>query len=108
MKKERAAFFENNASSYIYPENNFPQFQNFGMPYGTQSSSSYYQGPIAPIGNQSISNEYTSYNKELEERLSKIERQLNRFDSRLTKLESQIDLPNQNIKDNYTNNMYMI
>ena len=94
MKKERSAFFQNQASAYYYPNNMMPNY-----PMGSTSNSSYYEGPMMP----NMPND--SYNNEIETRLAKIERQINRLDTRLTKLES--DTPISNIKD-YDNNMYML
>lgn len=94
MKKDRNAFFQNNSSSsYFYPTN-----QMIGMPMATESNSNFYQGPIMPYTND--------YNSELEARLAKIERGINRLDTRVTKLESE----STNISSDYTNNnnMYML
>lgn len=92
MKKERSAFFQNHQSSYFYPNN-----MNMGVPMGMEANNSYYEGPMM----QGIDN---SYNNELETRILKIERQINRLDSRITKLESE-----KSIKEDYsTNNMYML
>lgn len=101
MKKDRNAFFQNNsASSYFYPGPSIPN--NYGAyPMATESSSNFYQGPILqPQANSS----YTEH--DIETRLAKIERSLNRLDTRVTKLESEID----SNPDNYTNqnNMYMV
>ena len=82
MRKERNAFFQNqNASSYFIPTNNYPQMTN--------SSSSFYQGPAF------------DYQNEMESRIAKIERQINRIDNRLTKLESESNI-------DYNNNMYIL
>lgn len=89
MKKERNAFFQNqSASSMFYPSNG-PMY-----PQMTNSSSNFYQGPI-------LNNDY---NNEIESRLAKIERQINRLDSRVTKLESE----NTSFDYNSSNNMYMV
>lgn len=106
MKKDRNAFFQNqSASSYFYPTNmgvNVPNQMYSGYPMATESSSNFYQGPIiAPM--QAVDN-YSS--SEIESRFAKIERQLNRLDTRVTKLESEIST---NMGTDYTtNNMYMI
>lgn len=111
MKKERNAFFQNqSASSYFYPTGNaamnMGSMQNYGgYPMATESSSNFYQGPIiAPMPSQT--NDYSS---EIETRLAKIERQLNRLDMRISKLESEITNPLGNASDYSTNsNMYMV
>ncbi len=107
MKKDRNAFFQNqSASSYFYPTAapmNNPNMMG-SYPMATESSSNFYQGPImTPVMQPE------SYSSELESRLAKIERSINRLDTRVSKLESEI--PSGNISQNdYTtnNNMYMI
>lgn len=109
MKKERNAFFQNNSSSsYFYPNS------NMGMPYGnypmaTESSSAFYQGPaVMPINNANMQGMNNDYNNELETRLAKIERQINRLDTRLSKLESEMSTNFGNGSEYTTNNMYMV
>ena len=112
MKKERNAFFQNqSASSYFYPTGTMPmsnmpmQAQNYGMyPMATESSSNFYQGPIlAPVSNQ-----MNDYSSELETRLAKLERQINRLDTRVSKLESEVLRPSGTSSDYSSNNMYMV
>lgn len=94
MKRNRNAFFQsNNSSSYIYPGNNM-----MGMPYGTESSSAYYQGPLMPV-NQN------DYMADLDSRIQKLERQFNKLDSRLSKIESELSISNSSYN---SNNMYMM
>ena len=71
---------------------------NMGVPMGMEANNSYYEGPMPAIQDN-------SYNNELETRLLKLERQINRLDSRLTKLESE-----KSIKEDFStsNNMYML
>lgn len=103
MKKERNAFFQNNSSSsYFYPT--APMMNQFGLPMATESNSNFYQGPVAPIIQGMSGNDY---NSELESRLAKIERQINRLDTRVTKLESEI-IQNGSGNEYTTNNMYMV
>lgn len=110
MKKERNAFFQNqSASSYFYPTGTMPMngmpMQNYGMyPMATESNSNFYQGPIiAPVTSQA-----SDYNSELETRLAKLERQINRLDTRVSKLESEY-MSSINTPSEYTtNNMYMV
>lgn len=108
MKKDRNAFFQNqSASSYFYPSNpmmggNMPG----AYPMATESSSNFYQGPVmTPVAPQ-----VDSYSSELESRLAKIERSINRLDTRVSKLESELPTGNNTTMSNeYTsNNMYMI
>lgn len=103
MKKDRNAFFQNNSSSsYFYPTNPMIPY-----PMATESNSNFYSGPAMmpnmPVQNNGMSNDY---NSELESRLAKIERQINRLDSRVSKLESEsVNISNQ---DYTNNNMYMV
>ncbi len=109
MKKDRNAFFQNqSSSSYFYPTSPMPNMtnMNMGYPMATESSSNFYQGPVIAPANGMPSNDY-GYSNELESRLAKIERTLNRLDTRISKLESELTT---NIGSNeYTaNNMYMV
>lgn len=110
MKKDRQSFFnESNfqQSSYGTAMPNFGM--QSGMPmntgYGQQSSQSFYSGPMpnTMMTNQTMSNDYMS---DIESRLAKIERQINRLDARISKLESKGVLTTENY-DN-TTNMYML
>lgn len=110
MKKDRNAFFQNqSASSYFYPTSNIPNMnmaQYGGYPMATESSSNFYQGPIiTPV--QTTGYMAESYNSEIESRLAKIERQINRLDTRITKLESELNTSGTN-SDYTNNNMYMV
>ena len=103
MKKDRNAFFQNNSSSsYFYPTNTMMG----PYPMATESNSNFYQGPVIPM--QGGYNQGNDYMSELESRLAKIERQINRLDTRVTRLESESpsNLPNGN--EYTTNNMYMV
>lgn len=101
MKKERNTFFSNyNAQTQSYIPN-FPNNMNQAIipdfnPYtGTSVNSNFYSGPdIDP--------------NEIDNRFSKIERQLNRLDNRLNKLESSLNKPQDVTENNYSNNMYML
>lgn len=105
MKKDRNAFFQNqSASSYFYPTSTMPNQMMGSYPMATESSSNFYQGPImTPVATQMVD----TYSSELESRLAKIERQINRLDTRVSKLESELST---NIGTDYTttNNMYMV
>lgn len=108
MKKDRNAFFnEANFSQSSYMGNpGMPMNQGFPgqMPaYGSQASQSFYSGPVptpsyAPNMNGDMS--------DLESRLAKMERQINRLDARVSKLESKGMVTTENF-DN-TTNMYML
>jgi hypothetical protein len=110
MKKDRNTFF--NESAYQTSYGAMPSYgmQNT-MPYngfGSQASQSFYSGPM-PINTgmgMSQNTNYNDYSSELESRLAKIERQINRIDARVSKLESKGIITSENF-DN-TNNMYML
>lgn len=94
MKRNRNSFFTNyNAQQQTFIPDGMPM-PNQQMPY-TQSSTNYYSGPTITNSN------------DIDNRLSKIERQINRLDNRLSKLESTANLPNESSEINY-NNMYML
>ena len=99
MKKDRNAFFEQSAyNKAFYPTPNM--MMNPTPSIASGSSQSFYEGPYVTNTN------YNEYN-DLETRLAKIERQINRLDNRISKLEnynsfSQTD----NMTDN--TNLYMV
>ena len=116
MKKNRNAFFQESSYQSYNPMMNGVG----GAPYQT-ASNYYYQGPVpspAPISQQTPSampNNYnTGYNSmqnstDLESRLAKIERQINRIDYRLTKLENtSTTLTSDDFDSGNTTNMYML
>lgn len=105
MKKDRNAFFQNqSASSYFYPTNpSVMPNMNVGYPMATESSSNFYQGPLMTP----MQTNMDSYSTELESRLAKIERGINRLDTRVSKLESELET-NIGTSDYTTNNMYMV
>lgn len=96
MKKNRNSFFSEGS---MYSQNYNPGMNMPEMPYQSQSAyNSFYAGP-----NPNMMQATTS---DLESRLAKIERQINRLDHRITKLEA-----NSTIIEDYdtnTTNMYML
>ncbi len=110
MKKDRNAFFNEanfSQSSYMGAPN-MPVTNGFngGMPTygGSQASQSFYSGPVPMnYNNQNMGGDYMS---DLESRLAKMERQINRLDARVSKLESKGIVTTDNY-DN-TTNMYML
>lgn len=98
MKKTRNSFFsESSYQSYNPTSNMNPQM----APY--QASSNYfYQGPIP--------NNYNTngINNDIESRLAKIERQINRMDYRLSKLENTNNIISSDEYDGTNSNMYML
>lgn len=101
MKKDRNSFFNEASYSYGgYIPNNMMQQPNM-MPVQSGSyNQSFYSGP----GYQMQSNNIDT--TDIESRLSKIERQLNRLDSRLTKLETTSSVATESFEN--TTNMYMV
>ncbi len=107
MKKDRNTFFE--GSSYFAQANMpNPNMNIANAPFQTSSQSSFYAGPATPMNYNVPSNmnaNMTDYN-DIESRLSKLERQINRIDARITKLENMNLYQTEEI-DN-TTNMYMV
>ena len=99
MLKNRNSFFQeaNMSSSFAMPGMQNPMM--FNMPYqSAQASQSFYSGN-SPMGGNSYNN-FEDY----ENRLAKLERQLNRLDTRITKLENAAKIESIDI----SNSMYMV
>ena len=100
MKKTRNSFFAE--SSYqAYNPNINPNFNQNPAPY--QASSNYfYQGPIP--------NNYNTFgtNNDIESRLAKLERQINRLEYRISKLENGSNIISSDDFDTNKSNMYML
>ena len=91
MKKNRNAFFNESNTSF--------QGYNPGfMPYQMNANSSFSAGNM--MMPNMAGNDY-------EERLAKIERQINRLDKRVSNLESS-SIKSTDDFESQTNNMYMI
>lgn len=111
MKKNRNTFFnEANFSQSSYmgtPNMQSPMMGgNFNTPTysGAQASQSFYSGPMPMMQN---SNMMPGDNmSDMESRMAKIERQINRLDARISKLENKGLMTTENY-DN-TTNMYML
>ena len=108
MKKDRNSFFNESGFQQSYGTSmpNFAMPNNYTMNtgFGQQSTQSFYAGPMGnTMQSTSINNDYMS---DLESRLSKIERQINRLDARMSKLESKGVLTTENYDS--TTNMYML
>ena len=98
MKRNRNSFFTNyNAQSQAFIPDGIPNINNQPGPY-TQSNmnTSYYSGPAITNSN------------DIDNRLSKIERQINRLDNRISKLENITNFTTDNSSETNYNNMYMI
>lgn len=103
MKRDRNTFFgETTMSQSGY----YPNQMNPGVmpaPYQQSSASqNFYAGPY-PNNNMNI-------NTDIDSRFSKIERQINRLETRISKLENSANSYNSEIiEENISNsNMYMI
>lgn len=111
MKKDRNTFFQEygmfNQSQVPSPNMNIAN-----APFTTASfaNQGFYAGPSggAPINYNTPINQSANYNdyNDIESRLSKVERQLNRLDARLSKLESGTMYSSEDIET--TNNVYMV
>lgn len=102
MKKDRNSFFNESSYSYggYYPNNNMMN-PNMMPSMSSNYQQSFYSGPGYPVsGNTSIDN------SDIDARLSKIERALNRLDSRITKLETTSGPTTESFEN--TTNMYMV
>ena len=102
MKKNRHSFFsESNYQSYNPGPNITPEM----APY--QAASNYfYQGPIP--GNPQNNYNTIGLNNDIESRIAKIERQINRIDYRLNKLENISNIKTSDDYDLGNQNMYML
>lgn len=104
MKKSRNSFFAESSYQAYNPNMNMQQ----QAPYQT-ASNYFYQGP-APMNMGAMPNNYNTLNtgNDIESRLAKIERQLNRIDYRLTKLENANNIVTSEDFDTSNSNMYML
>lgn len=95
MRKNRNSFFTE-------ANMNYSNFQTQGMPVPYQASTnynSYYQGPS--------NMPYIDNSDSIENRLAKLERQINRLNARVNKLESLNTTFIDDINDT-SSNMYML
>ena len=105
MLRNRNSFFTESGG---YNQSYFPNQGPLMNPSPYQSSSNYqsfYAGPYpnqAP--NQYNTNQNNIYQDDYENRLAKIERQINRLDARITKLENATKV----MTTETTNSMYMV
>ena len=98
MKKTRNSFF----SESSYQSFNPTPYTNQQMAPFEASSNYFYQGPIP--------NNYNTLgsNNDIESRLAKIERQINRLDYRISKLENSNNVMSSDDFDTNNSNMYML
>ena len=99
MLRNRNSFFqEAQFSSQSFMPNMMPYQPYYNGPVNaSQASQSYYSGPMP---NQNNYNTFDDY----ENRIAKLERQINRLDARITKLENTSKLESVDI----SSNMYMV
>ena len=107
MKKTRNSFFTEAGMSYSGYNPNVPNMMQGGIPYQAQTSyNSFYSGPNNIQGNMPYHQQYTGPDN-IENRLAKIERQINRLEHRISKLEStNTTFITEDIDT--SNNMYML
>ena len=104
MKKDRNTFF---AESSFMNQSNFPgPNPNMNIANAPFMQSAYANHMPNNYNTQMASN--TNYNdySDLESRLSKIERNINRLDARISKLENTNFYPTE--ETDTTNNIYMV
>jgi len=110
MKKDRNTFFNESGfqQSYgtIMPNYGMPNNYTMNGGFPQQSSQSIYPGGMNPGLMQQQATTNNDYISDIESRMAKIERQINRLDARISKLESKGVLTTENF-DN-TTNMYML
>lgn|SRR5574344_122891 len=99
MKKDRNSFFAYDGF------NNQMNPNMMGMPQAVSSNSNFYAGPMP--GNNLNPNMYS----DIDVRLSKIEREINRLDTRVSRLEGTSMNPTTTTKESdlsFNNTMYMV
>lgn len=89
MRKNRGAFFESNGS--------MAGFNPGPMGFQANNYSSFYSGPNMPMNGSN----------DIEERLAKMERSIQRLDARISKIEGQSVKSTEDFEST-TNNMYML
>lgn len=111
MKKDRNAFFQE--ASYFSGTNiPTPNMNMTATPFATNAQSSFYAGPVPNMNyntNANMNANMTNPNydmSDIESRLSKLERQVNRLDARISKIENTALYPTEEIDT--TTNMYMV
>lgn len=112
MKKNRNAFFtESSFAQQAQFPNPTMNVANAPFVQNAYANGGFYAGSMPnnmPSNYNTVPNNISNYNNEyadLEARLAKIERSLNRLDARVAKLENN---STYNIEDLDTNNIYMV
>lgn len=83
MRKDRNSFFE----STNFNMSSVGNMQNPMYPSMNMASSNFYQAQNMPNLPMQMPNTMTTITSEIESRLAKIERSINRLDARISKLE---------------------
>ncbi len=104
MKRDRNSFFE--SSNFNMSASGQNMMNNMGTPLMNTANSNFYASQNMPMPLPVYPNLQNTSTAELESRLAKLERSMNRFDARLSKLEGTTYYT----KDTYDveNNMYMV
>jgi len=105
MKKTRNSFFAESSYQSYNPNMNMQIPVGTNAPYQT-ASNYFYQGPAPTAMPTNYNTTNTSY--DIESRLAKIERQINRIDYRLSKLENNNNIMTSDDFDTNNSNMYML
>lgn len=103
MKKNRNTYFQESSYQSFNPNMNHMG----GAPYQT-ASNYFYQGEAPMPYNYNTYKEQGNNINDIESRLSKIERQINRLDYRISKLENGNKIISSDDFENNSNNMYML
>lgn len=101
MKKDRNSFFSEygyNQSSGFIPNQNMNMLPNQTV----AANSNFYIGPTPNYGNNVSTNMYS----DIDARMAKIERELNRLETRVSRLEGDNKSTIDDI--NISSNMYMV
>ncbi len=106
MKKSRNSFFAESSYQAYNPNMNMNMQMQGGAPYQT-ASNYFYQGPLPANAMPNNYNTFGSSN-DIESRIAKIERQLNRIDYRLNKLENANNIITSDDFESNNSNMYML
>ncbi len=105
MKKNRNSFFSEAGNYYANYNQPLPAVN---QPFQSATAyNSFYAGPNPGYNPNLNAAPIYGTNNDLESRLAKMERQINRLEHRLSKLESTNTYVTEDF-DNSTNNMYML
>ncbi|MEG0794262.1 MAG: hypothetical protein RSF02_01300 [Bacilli bacterium] len=103
MRKNRNSFFNEPNMGYNGYDPNMNNMMPPNQPYPNTNNYNPYPQPMP---NNNI--QFNNSSNDLESRLSKIERQLNRLDHRISKLEQNSTFISEEYDSTTNNNMYML